>query len=214
MGTEQINLIIHNTIYVPAHFHATVAVGTTLAFMALTYLLIPVLFRRALFLPWMAKWQPYVFSAGMTLMILFMLGAGTLGVSRRHWDMDFTGAALSFGYPPIAYTLMAVAGIGGVLAILGGAMYLVVTVGSLLFGKKLDESAGLLQSFGVPLSSASYNIEQPERLMMAPKLAVEEHGSGGFEAPGTFVLAMALMVSFVVYYFINWGYLSSVWPLS
>ncbi|MEJ2178351.1 MAG: cbb3-type cytochrome c oxidase subunit I, partial [Gammaproteobacteria bacterium] len=80
MGTEQINLIIHNTIYVPAHFHATVAVGTTLAFMALTYLLIPVLFRRELFLPWVAKMQPYVFSAGMTLMILFMLGAGTLGV--------------------------------------------------------------------------------------------------------------------------------------
>jgi cytochrome c oxidase subunit 1 len=128
--------------------------------------------------------------------------------------MDFTGAALSFEYPGTAYTLMAVAGIGGVLAILGGAMYLVVTVGSLLFGKKLDESAGLLQSFGVPLSSASYNIEQPERLMMAPKLAVEEHGSGGFEAPGTFVLAMALMVCFVVYYFINFDTLSSVWPLS
>jgi len=79
MGTEQINIIIHNTIYVPAHFHATVAVGTTLAFMALTYLLIPLLFRRALFLPWVAKMQPYVFTVGMTLMILFMLGAGTLG---------------------------------------------------------------------------------------------------------------------------------------
>ena len=36
MGTEQLNLIIHNTIYVPGHFHATVVVGTTLAFMALT----------------------------------------------------------------------------------------------------------------------------------------------------------------------------------
>jgi len=214
MGTEQINLIIHNTIYVPAHFHATVAVGTTLAFMALTYLLIPVLFRRALFLPWVAKMQPYVFSAGMTLMILFMLGAGTLGVSRRHWDMDFTGAALSFEYPGTAYTMMAIAGIGGVLAVLGGAMYLVVTVGSLLFGKKLDEAAGLLQSFGVPLSSATYNVSQPERLQMAPKLAVEEHGSGGFEAPGTFGLAIALLVCFVVYYFINWDYLASVWPLS
>ena len=214
MGTEQINLIIHNTIYVPAHFHATVAVGTTLAFMALTYLLIPVLFRRALFLPWVAKMQPYVFSAGMTLMILFMLGAGTLGVSRRHWDMDFTGAALSFEYPGTAYTMMAVAGVGGVLAVLGGAMYLVVTVGSLLFGKKLDEAAGLLQSFGVPMAAENYNIEQPDRLMMAPKLTVEEHGSGGFEAPGTFVLAMALLVSFVVYYFINWDYLASVWPLS
>ena len=93
-------------------------------------------------------------------------------------------------------------------------MYLVVTVGSLLFGKKLDEAAGLLQSFGVPMSSATYNVSQPDRLMMAPKLTVEQHGSGGFEAPGTFVLAMALLVSFVVYYFINWDYLASVWPLS
>jgi cytochrome c oxidase subunit 1 len=158
--------------------------------------------------------QPYVFTVGMTLMILFMLGAGTLGVSRRHWDMNFTGAALSFEYPGTAYLMMAVAGVGGVLAILGGGMYLLVTVGSLLFGKKLDESAGLFQSFGVPLAAEVYNVSQPERLMMAPKLVVEEHGSAGFEAPGTFVLAMALLVSFVVYYFINWDYLASVWPLS
>jgi len=214
MGTEQINLIIHNTIYVPAHFHATVAVGTTLAFMALTYLLIPVLFRRQVFLPRVAKWQPYVFASGMTLMILFMLGAGTLGVARRHWDMDFTGALLNFEYPGTAYTMMAVAGVGGVLAVLGGAMFLLVTVGSLLFGKRLDESAGFLQSFGFSLAPASYNIEQPERLQMAPRLTVEEHGSAGFEAPGTFALAMALLISFVVYYFINWDYLASVWPLS
>ena len=51
MGTEQINIIIHNTIYVPGHFHATVVIGTTLAFMSLTYFLIPVLFRRQVFLP-------------------------------------------------------------------------------------------------------------------------------------------------------------------
>ena len=57
-------------------------------------------------------------------------------------------------------------------------------------------------------------VVRPERLPMAPKLAVEEHGSAGFEAPGTFVLALALLVCFVVYYFINWDYLASVWPLS
>ena len=213
MGTEQINLIIHNTIYVPAHFHATVAVGTTLAFMALTYLLIPVLFRRELFLPGIAKLQPYVFSAGMTLMILFMLGAGTLGVSRRHWDMSFTGAALSFEYPGTAYVMMAVAGIGGVLGVLGGAMYLLVTVGSLVFGRKLDPNAGLLQSFGVPLGGGQYGVERAEPLPMAPRLSVEKHGSAGFEAPGTFALAMLLLVSFVIYYFVNWDYLASVWPL-
>ena len=51
MGTEQLNLIIHNTIYVPGHFHATVVIGTTLAFMSLTYFLIPVLFQRELDVP-------------------------------------------------------------------------------------------------------------------------------------------------------------------
>jgi cytochrome c oxidase subunit 1 len=213
MGTEQINLIIHNTIYVPAHFHATVVTGTTLTFMALTYLLIPLLFRREIFMPWVAKMQPYVFGGGMTMMILFMLGAGTLGVSRRHWDMDFTGAALSFEYPGTAYLMMAIGAIGGVLGVVGGVMFLVVTLGSLLFGKKLDESVGFLQSFGVPLPASAYSIEQPERLPMAPQV-VEEHGSAGFEAPGTFVLAMGLLVCFVVYYFINWDYLASVWPMS
>ena len=65
MGTEQINLIIHNTIYVPGHFHATVVLGTTLAFMSLTYFLIPVLFRRQVAFPALAKWQPYLFGFGM-----------------------------------------------------------------------------------------------------------------------------------------------------
>ena len=213
MGTEQINLIIHNTIYVPAHFHATVVTGTTLTFMALTYLLIPLLFRRAIVLPWVAKMQPYVFGGGMTMMILFMLGAGTLGVSRRHWDMDFTGAALSFEYPGTAYMMMAVGAIGGVLGVVGGVMFLVVTLSSLIFGKKLAPEAGFLQSFGVPLAASAYTVEQPARLERAPHV-VEEHGDGGFEAPGTFVLAMALLVCFVVYYFINWDYLSSVWPMS
>jgi cytochrome c oxidase subunit 1 len=215
MGTEQINLIIHNTIYVPAHFHATVAVGTTLAFMALTYLLIPVLFRRKMILPALAKWQPYLFGGGMTILILFMLGAGTLGVSRRHWDLDFTGAAMAFEYPGMAYTMMAIAAIGGLLAIVGGGAYLLITVGSLLFGERLESSAGFLQSFvGKALSPSVYGIDRPEMLPMAPKLSVEEHGSAGFEAPGTFALALLLLVSFVVYYFINWKYLASVWPLS
>jgi len=60
MGTEQINLIIHNTLYVPGHFHATVVAGSTLAFMAITYLLIPLIFRRQLVFKKLAQWQPYI----------------------------------------------------------------------------------------------------------------------------------------------------------
>jgi len=200
---------------VPAHFHATVAVGTTLAFMALTYILIPVLFRRELFMPGLAKIQPYLFAGGMTILVLFMLGAGTLGVSRRHWDMDFTGAILGYHYPGMAYTMMAIGAIGGVIGVIGGAAYLVVTVGSLLFGRKLEPSAGFLECFiGKPLAASVYNVSRPEVLPMAEPLK-NEHPSaaGGMEAPGTFALAMLLLVTFVVYYFINWKYLASVWPL-
>jgi hypothetical protein len=65
MGTEQINIIIHNTMYVPGHFHGTVVGGTTLAFMAITYPLVNLIFQRELILPKWAQWQPYVFALGV-----------------------------------------------------------------------------------------------------------------------------------------------------
>src|SRR5512144_1539848 len=138
MGTEQLNLIIHNTIYVPGLFHATVVIGTTLAFMGLTYFLIPTLFRRELMFPAMAKWQPYVFGIGMIGFSLFMMGAGTLGVPRRHWDMSFAGNALGYEFPGTAWLMMTLMAIFGLAAIIGGIMYLVITVGSVFVGKRIE----------------------------------------------------------------------------
>ena len=202
MGTEQINIIIHNTIYVPGHFHATVVVGTTLAFMAVTYWLVPVLFRRELILPTLAKWQPYLFGLGMSVFALVMMGAGTLGVSRRHWDMAFTGSALGYEYPGSAYVLMGLVGVSGVVAIVGGVAFIVIVVGSLLFGKKTDKA---------PV----YTTQVP-RLAMAPVPTTDHSKIGirGFVAPGTFVLALIFLTIFVVYYAINWKYLASVWPMA
>ena len=48
----------------------------------------------------------------------------------------------------------------------------------------------------------------------APTLAAQTYGSLGFAAPGTFVLAAVFLVSFVLYYFVNWKYLSTLWGLS
>jgi cytochrome c oxidase subunit 1 len=205
MGTEQINIIIHNTIYVPGHFHATVVLGTTLAFMSLTYFLIPVLFRRQVFLPGLAKWQPYLFGGGMAVFTLVMMGAGTLGVERRHWDMAFTESVLGFDYSATAFTLMGLAGISGVIAIIGGAAFVLITVVSVFFGKRVD-------------SESSYGT-QTTRLMKAEPLNVTPAahaaaGKWGFAAPGTFVLAIFFLLIFVVYFAINWKYLASVWPMS
>jgi len=48
----------------------------------------------------------------------------------------------------------------------------------------------------------------------APTVAAQSYGSIGFAAPGTFVMAMVFLLAFVLYYFINWKYLSTLWGLS
>ena len=210
MGTEQLNLIIHNTIYVPGHFHATVVIGTTLAFMGLTYFLIPTLFRREVMFPRMAKWQPYLFGLGMSGFALFMMGAGTLGVPRRHWDMSFAGNPLGHEFPGTAYLMMALMAIFGLAAIVGGVMYLLITVGSVFFGRKIvtPDFAHVRVRDGMA----------PPPSWQPVAAAITGHGSSigtaGFVAPGTFLLAMVFLVAFILYYFVNWKYLSTVWPLS
>ncbi len=205
MGTEQINIIIHNTIYVPGHFHATVVIGTTLAFMSLTYFLIPVLFRRQVFLPGLAKWQPYIFGISMMVFTMVMMGAGTLGVERRHWDMAFTDSALGFDYPASAYTLMGLVGISGTLAIVGGGIFILITVVSVFFGKRVESES--------PYSGATTRLMKAEPTI-EPQGGHAGAGKFGFAAPGTFVMAIFFLAIFVVYYAINWKYLASVWPMS
>jgi cytochrome c oxidase subunit 1 len=206
MGTEQLNLIIHNTIYVPGHFHATVVVGTTLAFMGLTYFLIPTLFRRELMFPAMAKWQPYLFGLGMMGFALFMMGAGTLGVPRRHWDMTFAGNALGHEFPGTAYLMMGLMAISGLAAIVGGTMYLLVTVGSVFLGKRIETPG--FKYVAARDGRAAPPVPQP--------VGVSHTGIGtaGFVAPGTFALALVFLIAFVLYYFVNWKYLSTLWLLS
>ncbi len=199
MGTEQINIIIHNTIYVPGHFHATVAVGTTLAFMAVTYLLIPILFRRKM-----------IFGTGQVAALRVRAGhdhrvpvphgrrhpwCGTPPLGHGDWRV-----ALGFEFPGTAYMMMGLVGISCIVAIIGGALYIYITVGSLLWGKKLDVGTPHEKPVPIPVVSST--------------VALQGHGSAGFAAPGTFVLAMVFLVAFVLYYFINWKYLSQVWGLS
>jgi cytochrome c oxidase subunit 1 len=209
MGTEQLNLIIHNTIYVPGHFHATVVVGTTLAFMAITYFLIPTLFRRELMFPKLAKWQPYLFGLGMSAFALFMMGAGTLGVPRRHWDMAFTGSPLPHEFPGTAYLMMGLTALSGLAAIVGGIIYLLITVGSVFFGKRIETPDFKHVRIKEGMAPSS-----PQPVAVAITGHHPNVGIAGFVAPGTFVMAMVFLTAFVLYYFVNWKYLSTVWPLS
>lgn len=198
MGTEQINLIMHNTLYVPGHFHATVVAGTTLAFMGITYLLVPVIFQREVMFPGLAKVQPYLFGIGVMGISIFMMGAGTLGVSRRHWDITFADAQLSFDYPSAAFLMMGLNGLSAILASLGGAIYIIVVVASILFGKRTGEQKAPQPALAQP---------------MAGEIVGKYGSSASLAIPGTAVLVAIFFLAFVLYYFVNWKYLSEVWPM-
>jgi cytochrome c oxidase subunit 1 len=195
LGTEQLNVLMHNTVYVPGHFHGTVVCGTTLAFMAFTYYVLPLVFQRDIIWPKLARIQPYLFGLGAAGISLFMMGAGTLGVPRRHWDITFTDANLPLELSSGAFLMMGMNGIFALIAATGGLLYVVVVVGTVLFGNRLDRGEGPLT---FPLHSGA-------------KAVAQYGGHGTIKLPGTIVLISIFFVSFVLYYFVNWKYLSELW---
>ena len=195
LGTEQLNVLMHNTIYVPGHFHGTVVAGTTLAFMAATYLVLPLVFQREIIWPKLATIQPYLFGIGAAGISLFMMGAGTLGVARRHWDITFSDANLSFAYSAGAFLMMGLNGIFAIIAAIGGILFVLVVVGTVFFGEKIKGGHKLT----FPLNPGG-------------GATVSHYGSEGtIKLPGTIILIAIFFVCFVLYYFINWKYLSELW---
>ena len=111
---EGINVVI------PAHYHGSI-VGVTLAFMGLTYYLLPKLgFRSAVSRA--AKIQPWVYGGGQMMHILGLAWSGGYGVQRKT-----AGSAQGLdNLPEIAG--MAMMGLGGLIAIIGGLIFVVVTI--------------------------------------------------------------------------------------
>ena len=205
-GTEQINIMVHNTLRSPGHFHATVVSGTALAFMGLTYYVIPLIFRKRVAFWGMARVQPYIFAIGMLIFSMSMTFAGTFGVPRRHWDISFAGAPFDVAFSPAVDLMLGIMAIGGILAAVGGGMYIIITVTSVFFGKPLEAgvTAGVPQGV-LKLPPQTYTLTGEERV-------TAERGPI-HHAPGTLVLVSVFLVAFIVYYFVNWKLLSQIWRI-
>ena len=208
-GTEQINIIAHNTLRIPGHFHATVVSGTAMAFMGVTYYVIPLIFRKKVAFYRMAKWQPYVFGIGMLVFSMAMTFAGTFGVPRRHWDITFAGAPFDVPFSPAVDLIIGIMALGGLTAAVGGGMYIVTTVWSVFFGKPLgDECTSKALAGSVP--PGIYN--RPFTELPKEDVELEEYGRLG-TMPGTMILVMIFLAAFVVYYFANWKLLTFAWKV-
>ena len=106
---------------VPAHYHASIG-GVTVAFMTLSYMVLAALglsiqtprIKRA------AAWQPVVYGVGQMIFAAGFAFAGAYGMSRKTYGAEQAtrGLAESIG--------LAVMGIGGFIALLGGVLFLLV----------------------------------------------------------------------------------------
>ncbi len=116
-------LIQGSNVKIPAHYHGCI-VGVTLALMGLTYHLLPAFgFQRPN--ARLARWQAWVYGGGQLLHIAGLVWGGGYGVQRK-----VAGAAQALRTPQ-ELAAMGLMGLGGLIAVIGGLMFLVVVVGAI-----------------------------------------------------------------------------------
>ncbi len=119
-------LIQSSDVTIPAHYHGSI-VGVTLAFMGMTYDLLP---RLGYARPHtgLARIQPYVYAGGQLLHVIGLWWSGGYGVQRK-----VAGAEQGLdGLEKIA--AMGLMGFGGLAAIVGGILFLLVVMAAMVKG--------------------------------------------------------------------------------
>jgi cytochrome c oxidase subunit I len=211
IGTEQINIIAHNTLRVPGHFHATVVSGTAMAFMGATYYLLPLIFRRKVAFWKLAKAQPYLFAGGMLLVETGMTFAGSFGVPRRHWDISFSQAPFDVPFNPAVDLFLAMVGIGAIIGVTGALSFILIAVKSVFFGEAITTFPRGVVVAGIPQGLTNPPVHPPNVNELNEQLHAPGRRWG--PTPGTVVLVGVFFLAFMLYYFTNWKLLSFLWKI-
>lgn len=131
-ASYNLNLVVHNTMWVPGHFHLTVGSAVTLSFFGISYWLVPSLAGRQLWNRKVALVQVWTWFVGMLLMSngLHILGLN-FGAPRR----SMLGAApyASDAWQP----LLIEAAVGGIVLGISGLLYYANMLGTVFAGQKV-----------------------------------------------------------------------------
>lgn len=111
-------LIQGENVVVPAHYHGAI-VGITLGFMGMTYLLLPLFGYKDMAGTRLAYWQPIICGGGQILHVSGLAWSGGYGVLRK------TPGGLAHAAPSVKLA-MGIMEWGGLLAVIGGIMFIVV----------------------------------------------------------------------------------------
>jgi len=116
-------MIMGSNTVIPAHYHGSI-VGVTMAIMGVVFLLLPRLGRPIKRLK-MAYWMPWLYGGGQLMHITALAWSGGHGVKRK-------AAGQAQGLEGLQEIIgMVFMGVGGVIAVLGGVLFLVVVISAL-----------------------------------------------------------------------------------
>ena len=143
-ASYNINLVIHNTAWVPGHLHLTVGTGVTLTFIGILYWLLPHLTGKKLWGPKWAIGQAWVWFFGMIIFSNGLHRLGLMGAPRR----TMLGVATdNYGTPDWLFPRLET-GIGGTILLISFIMFLVVVIKTALS----KETANVEMPVSEPLS--------------------------------------------------------------
>jgi cytochrome c oxidase subunit 1 len=130
------NAVIHNTSWVPGHFHTTVGSASALTFMGTCYVVVPRLLGRRLELAPMARVQPWLWFLGMLLFSIPTHLTGLMGMPRRVFDPRYADhpTAVSWQW------LTNVSAVGGIV-LFASALFFVLVMLFTLFGLRVPAEA-------------------------------------------------------------------------
>jgi cytochrome c oxidase subunit 1 len=140
------NAMVHNTAWIPGHFHLTVGTAVALSFMGFSYWLLPRVTGRAIAFPGLAIAQPYLWFIGMQIFSIPTHIAGVLGMPRRVYTGEFQGVDAAQTWVPFTN----VSAIGGVILFVSALAYVAVLVGTMLTSPRGERP---LVEYAEPLGS-------------------------------------------------------------
>lgn len=127
-----VNQVVHNTTWVPGHFHMTVGSAVALTIMGVGYWLVPYLLDRKLWGRKLAVFQGWLYAIGVLVMARGLISGGLKGMPRRAFYAEATYADSIDG----AALAGALTGIGGTMMTVASVIFFVVIVMTIVAGKK------------------------------------------------------------------------------
>jgi cytochrome c oxidase subunit 1 len=131
-ASYNLNLTVHNTTWVPGHFHLTVGSATTLTFFGICYWLVPKLTNHQLFSKSLALAQAWTWFIGM---LLFANGYHLLGLRYGIPRRTMLGA-VPYASPEWNPFLLETA-VGVVFLFISATLFFVTIFGTVLIPRKL-----------------------------------------------------------------------------